>query len=137
MAVKKNQREAPLQEIKLDPAVEAYMRQGDQAEMYAQIGKEKELTEYQRRKRKKDAARVKATYDLTDWVKSAIEKIADENKTPKGHVANVLLAEALAMYADGQINFAKYKQSSRDPRFEWFLEVDDAPSFSEKQEYFK
>jgi len=131
MAVKKDKKNAPLQEIKLDPAVQAYMSQGEQAQASTQIEKEKGLSEYQRRKRKRDAARVKATYDLTAWVKATIEKIADQERIPKSNLANVLLAEALVRYRAGEIDLDGYKQTSRNPRFDWFLEVDDEPPFEE------
>ena len=58
MAVKKN---APQQEIKLDPAVAAYMSNEQQAASDAQRHKEMNLTASQRRKRKKDKERVR------DW----------------------------------------------------------------------
>jgi hypothetical protein len=131
MAVKKDKKNAPLQEINLDPAVQAYMSLGDQAEMAAQIEKEKDLTEYQRRKRKRDAARVKATYDLTAWVKESIEKISTNHEIPKSNLANVFLAEALARYVAGEIDLEIYKQPSRNPRFEWVLEIAASPPFEE------
>jgi hypothetical protein len=131
MAVKKDKKNAPLQEIKLDDAVQAYMGQGEQAALTTQIEKEKDLTEYQRRKRKRDAARVKATYDLTSWVKESLEKIAAEYEIPKSNLANVLLAEALARYAAGEIDLESYKQPSRNPRFEWVLEIAESPPFEE------
>ena len=125
MAVKKDKREAPLQEIKLDPAVQAYMSQGEQAEMDAQREKEVSLTAAQRRKRKKDAKRTRAIYDLPPLITNQIDAIAEDEGIPKSQLVAFLLHHALQDFAAGEIDLSPYKRFSRVPRFEWMLDLPD------------
>jgi hypothetical protein len=116
MAVK---RDAPKQKLQIDPAVEAYMS-GDVGQQQAsQIQKkEKSLTAYQRRKRTRDEARIKATYDLPVEIKRQLEGVAEEHGIPKSHLAAFLLDHAIRIYNDGGINLDPYLAPSRSPGFE-------------------
>jgi len=121
MAVKKNKKDTPLQGIEVDPVVETYLAQGRQAEVNAQVGKELKLTEYKRRKRKFDKARVKATYDLPKKVKESIEEIAEQEGVPVSHLAALFLHHAVQMYKAGGFALNPYKAISRHPAFRYSL----------------
>jgi hypothetical protein len=121
MAVKKDKKNAPLQEINLDPAVQAYMGQGEQAALNAQREKEQNLTAAQRRKRKQDQQRVRAYYDLPLAIKNRVIEIAEGEGVPTSQLAAFLLQHALQTYQAGEIDIAPYKRNSRVPRFEWML----------------
>ncbi len=118
MAVKKD---APLQDIEIDAAVQAYLARETQAEVNARRKKEMKLTRAQRRKREKDAARTKATYDLPETIKERIEVIATEFGIPKSQLAAFFLDHAIREYDIGRIDLRPYLRPSRVPRFESFL----------------
>lgn len=123
MAVKKSKKDAPLQEISMDPAIQAYMDTGDQAALNAQREKEQNLTASQRRKRKKDQQRVRAIYDLPLPIKNSVIEIAAHEGVPPSQLAAFLLHHALQTYHAGELDLAPHKQISRVPRFEWFLKL--------------
>ena len=121
MAVKKEAKNAPQQEIKLDPAVAAYMSNGHQAAADAQREKEVNLTAAQRRKRKFDRARTKATYDLPLEIKEKLRNIADTESVPVSHLVALFLHEAVRRYDAGEYDVTEYKEHSRHPAFEFAL----------------
>ena len=67
MAIKKD-KEFPEQNVRLDPAVAIHLQNSAQAIADARRIKETSLTAAQRRKRAKDAARNKVTYDLPEQI---------------------------------------------------------------------
>ena len=118
MAVKKD---TPLQDIRIDPAVQAYLGIEKQTKVNERRVKEMSLTRAQRRKRAKDAARIKATYDLPEAIKLEIEKIATKYDIPKSQIVAFLLWHALRQYKHGDIDLMPYLRPSRVPRFTNFL----------------
>lgn len=123
MAVKKSKKDAPLQEIKLDPAVAAYMSNGHQAEINTQREKEMGMTAAQRRRREKEKKRVRAIYDLPSAIKERVIEIAAEEGVPPSQLAAFLLHHALRAYDASEIDLSSHKRLSRVPRYEWFLDL--------------
>lgn len=117
------------QELQIDAAVQAYVGGGEEDEMARQRQKEARLTAAQRRKRAKDTARNKATYDLPEVLTQQIEALAAEHKVPKSQLVALFLEKGLALVLRGELNLELYKVPSRVPRFEFFL------STSPKMEY--
>ena len=131
MAVKKN---APLQDLGMDPAVQAYLGNGQQVRLNEQREREKSLSKSQRRKRKRDKARIKATYDLPAGIKEQVENIAAEYRIPKSQLVAFLLDRALREYAQGKIDLQPHLRPSRVPRFEMFLKL---PEESKADEWMR
>jgi len=129
MAVKKN---APLQRIELDPAVQAYMTNDRQSETDVRRQREMSLTKYQRRKRKFDKARTKATYDLSADIKDHLAKIAQDESVPVSHLASLFLHNAIQLYEMGEFDLDEYKVPSRHPAFQSSLEIQPQNGWSRR-----
>ena len=124
MAVKKK-KNAPLQEIELDAAVQAYLETGTQAEINARREKEVGLSKSKRKKRERDKKRSRVWYDLPGEIIQRVEEIAAEYDIPKSQLAAFLLDRALREYDNGDFNLSKYLRPSRHPRFASILVLPD------------
>lgn len=80
--------------------------------------KQRRMTE----KQKKDAARVRAYYDLPEAVKQGVTKAAERQGLPASSVAAVLLADGLRRLEDGHISLYGLKRPSRSPLYEAVVE---------------
>ena len=127
MAIKK-QKDQPEQGLNVDPAVQAYLSGGAQAEVNARRVAAMGLSQAQRRKRARDAARSKATYDLPAELIARIDKVAAEYDVPKNQVAAFFLDHALRQYETGRVDLTPYLRPSRVPRFSQFLRLPEEPS---------
>lgn len=107
-----------------DPAVQAALgprRDG----VYDKIARARKLTDAQRKKLARDAARNKVTYDLPAGLIEQIELMAkDVYKCPPSHLAALLLRQGLKAIASGELNVYEHRVPSRVPRFEYFLNTD-------------
>jgi hypothetical protein len=134
MVVKKKKKDAPLQEIGIDAAVQAYLGRSAQAEVDARREREMSLSKSKREKRKKDKARNRVWYDLPGEIIDRIAEIAAEHQIPKSQLAAFLLDRAIREYDAGEIDLTPYLRPSRIPRFSSFLilpgEVDSGWSIS-------
>lgn len=80
--------------------------------------KRRRMTEAER----KEAARVRAYYDIPQAVKDGIVEIADDEGLTASAVASVFLADALRRYRNDQLSFADVKALSASPRWEYTIE---------------
>ncbi len=119
MAVKKR-KDRPEQGLNIDPAVQAYLSGGAQAEVNARRVAAMDLSQAQRRKRARDKARNRCYYDLPMDIGDRIAEIADEYGIPKSQLVAFLLDIAIRAL-DAGMDLRPYLRPSRVPRFEWFL----------------
>ena len=110
--------------LKLDPAVEAYLTADPtQVDTPQWDAPEITLTPYQRRKRERDANRVRDWYDLPSSIKKNMETIAKIERVPKSQLAAFFLFDAIQRYETGEITLAPFKTASNIPRFQFFLRL--------------
>ncbi len=134
MAIKKD-KEFPEQNVSLDPAVAIHLQNSAQAIADARRIKETSLTAAQRRKRAKDAARNKVTYDLPVQITDRIEAIAaqfGDKGVPQNQVVAFFLDFALRHYEENRIELDPYLKPSIVPRFSFFLDLPAKPKNSRK-----
>jgi len=134
MAIKKD-KEFPEQNVRLDPAVAIHLQNSAQAIADARRIKETSLTAAQRRKRAKDAARNKVTYDLPEQITDRIEAIAaqfGDKGVPQNQVVAFFLDFALRHYEENSIELDPYLKPSIVPRFSFFLDLPAKPKQSRK-----
>jgi hypothetical protein len=108
-----------------DPAVEAALgpRRDD---VYDKIARARKMTDAQRRKAARDAARSKATFDLPEDMLAMLEKMAKHvYKCPPSHLVALLIGEGMKAIADGRLNVYEHRIPSRVPRYEFFLDLND------------
>ena len=128
MAIRKG-KDIPEQEIILDPAVAIHLQNATQATADTKRLKELGLTAAQRRKREKDAARNKVTYDLPEHITDRIEEIAGQfgdKGVPQNQVVAFFLDFALRHYDEDSIDLNAYLKPSIVPRFSFFLTLPEA-----------
>lgn len=82
------------------------------------LQEQRTMTEAQRR----EAARVRAYYDIPQAVKDGIAEVASAEGLTASAVASVLLADALRRYREGRLPFAGVKRPSTSPRWEYTIE---------------
>ena len=80
--------------------------------------RQRHMTEEQLR----EAARVRAYYDIPQAVKDEVVEIADKEGLTASAVASVFLADALRRYRDSQLSFAELKTHSSSPRWDFTIE---------------
>lgn len=121
MAVKKNMPVQPL-----DPAVEAAM--GDELDpIYGSLARRQQartMTPGKRKKRERDRARTKITFDWPAWLIEQVTELAHEHGVPANQLAAVLVQRGLREVQSGKLNLREWKIPSRTPAFDWFLRVE-------------
>ena len=76
------------------------------------------MTEEERR----EAARVRAYYDIPQAVKDGVIGTAEAEGLTASAVASVFLADALRRYREHQLSFADVKTYSKSPRWDYTIE---------------
>jgi hypothetical protein len=76
------------------------------------------MTEEERR----EAARVRAYYDIPQAVKDGVIEAAEAEGLTASAVASVFLADALRRYREQQLSFAELKSYSMSPRWDYTIE---------------
>lgn len=71
---------------------------------------------------KKEAARVRAYYDIPQTVKDGIIAVAGGEGLTASAVASVFLADALRRYRQQKLSFAGIKRHSSSPRWDYTVE---------------
>ena len=80
--------------------------------------RQRHMTEEQLR----EAARVRAYYDIPQAVKDEVVEIADKEGLTASAVASVFLADALRRHQEGQLPLAELKSYSPSPRWDYTIE---------------
>jgi hypothetical protein len=89
-------------------------------QIYGRFAKAKLLSPYDRKKREKDRARKKVTYDLPTDIKDEINRIAKIESVPASQIAQLLLVTGINLWKKKQIPILK-KSSKQSPLFDWML----------------
>lgn len=127
MAIKKN---APLQPL-VDQAVQAAIGAGGESDpVYSglqRLQQAKTMSPGKVKKKARDKARTKVTFDWPAWLIERLEALAseDDNTFPMNQLAAVLAIEGLRSVERGALVLEERKYPSRTPAFRWFLRVDD------------
>ena len=99
----------------LSPDVEAVLKSGDRRQQ------DRHLTPAQKRERARQADRVRATYDVPDWLKAEIRRVADVEYVSASSLVSYLIAVGLRDLARGKIRLRK--TGSDSPRFDFIVKV--------------
>ncbi len=104
----------------LSPDVDAILGSGERRQQ------ERHLSAAQKRERARQAARVRVTVDLPEWLKDELMRIADHERTTASGVAAYLIARGIRAIRKGTLSLPK--TGSDSPRFDFVVEVteDDA-----------
>ncbi len=92
--------------------------------IYRDIAGPKLLTEAQRKKRERDKARVKMTYDLPTALINEMKKIAESESIPTSQLAHLFLIEGIRNWRLGKIQIEKHA-SNYSPKYEYALDLPD------------
>ncbi len=110
-----------------DPAVEAALGNSSQRRdgVYDRIARARKLTDAQRKKLARDAARNKVTYDLPVELSDQIEMMAkDVYHCPPSHLVTLLMRQGMKAIALGELNIYNRQIASRVPRYKYFLDLE-------------
>lgn len=125
----------------VDEAVESALGKSGAMSMAEKVEKAKKMTPSQRKKKARDAARNKETYDLPLDVTEALNQIMDKYWTgadprepfSRSSLASLLLVAGLQALLDGRVQIEPFLQISRSPRFQFSLDVPPAPDVEDWQ----
>jgi hypothetical protein len=84
----------------------------------AEKKRRRQMTEEQKR----EAARVRAYYDIPQAVKDGIIDVASDEGLTASAVASVFLADALRRYREDELSLADLKTHSPSPRWDYTIE---------------
>jgi hypothetical protein len=108
--------------VEFDPAVTAIL--GDSRERQETRG----MSRAQRKERARQAARVRVTLDVPDWLKNRLMDAAEGEACSASSLAAWLLMDGLRRLRSREIDPPKLPSGS--PRFEWLVDVpEDEPAF--------
>jgi hypothetical protein len=109
----------------IDPAVAEVVGDGRRRRKLRGMGKG------QRRKVEKDAQRSRAMFDIPLELLDALDKIAQDLRTPRSQVANMLILLAMKGMEDGTLPLPESweKRVSESMRFEFTLALPEIPEF--------
>ncbi len=108
--------------IQIDPAVAAILGAGDQRQT------ERHQTARQRKEARRQAARVRITLDVPDWLKARLLAVAAEREVSASTLAAFLLIDGLRQVSRGALPVPRTPSDS--PRFGWLVEVpEDEPAW--------
>jgi hypothetical protein len=99
----------------LSPDVEAVLSGG------ARRQEDRRLSPAQKRERARQAARVRMTLDLPDWLKDELLRVATQEETTASSVAAFFIARGIRNWGRGAVRLPKVPSES--PRFEFLVEV--------------
>lgn len=124
MAIDKN-KSLPMRDLPMDAAVEAAMTGDPDDPIYGKLldrrRKARNMTEYQRRKMERDAARVKLTIEISPELKHRLDTIRESAEVPPTDLVSLLLHLGMQGIENGQINLDDYKYNSNLPRYPFRL----------------
>ena len=93
--------------------------------------KTREQRQAEARRAASRAARPKATYDLPEPITAALKRIAAKHRICVSDLAALALIRFVHDFAEGQVDWQRYKERARTIRFDWNLdlsaELDDLP----------
>lgn len=95
---------------------------GDDAAAALQDMSKRQQRRRMTKKQRRDAARVRAYYDLPEPVKEGVTAVAEREGLSASSVAAVLLAEGLHRLEEGRISLYGLKRPSRSPLYEAVVE---------------
>jgi hypothetical protein len=107
----------------LDPAVADLLAGMEQRQSEAQLPRK------QREKKARERARIqsrrasRATYDLPPYVRTNIQKLAEQHSLPISQLVTLALIRFMGEYKDGQIDLGKFKITSKSPKYDWVLDL--------------
>lgn len=126
MAINKN---APVQALTpaIDPAVEAVLGNDSITSAMNKLMAARNMTPGKAKKKAKDAARTKVTFDWPSWLIERLEAIAGQEgeKFPLNQLAAVLVVEGLRQVMREALDLESRKIPSRTPAFDIFLRIDE------------
>lgn len=132
MAINKN---APVQALtpSIDPAVAAAMglplamEDDPTTAAMKRMFAARSMTPGKAKKKAKDAARTKVTFDWPSWLIERLEAIAGQEgeKFPLNQLAAVLVVEGLRQVMREELDLEARKIPSRTPAFDIFLRIDE------------
>ena len=110
------------QGVTFDPAVSAILNGGQQRQQ------ERTLTRAQRKERARQAARVRVTLDVPEWLRARLMEGAERREVSVSTFGAYLLMEALRQWESGALEVKRVPSGS--PRFPWLADVpDDDPGW--------
>ena len=101
----------------LSPDVDAILGGGERRQ------RERHLSPAQKRERARQAARVRMTFDVPDWLKDELLRVADTEHTTASSVAAYLIARGIRALRRGEMRLPKIPSES--PRFDFLVEVEE------------
>lgn len=101
----------------LSPDVEAVLSGG------ARRQDDRRLSPAQKKERARQAARVRVTLDLPDWLKGELLRVAEDEQTTASSVAAFFIARGIRGWRQGKLRLPKLPSES--PRFEYLVDVDE------------
>lgn len=126
MAINKN---APVQPLTpaIDPAVEAVLGNDPITSGLNKLLAARSMTPGKAKKKAKDAARKKVTFDWPEWLITRLEQMAGQEgeKYPLNQLAAVLVVEGLRQVMREELDLEARKIPSRTPAFDIFLRIDE------------
>jgi hypothetical protein len=110
-----------------DALIDAAMDDGGGAADAVADGEAREMvrgmTAAQRKEAQRQAARVRTTLDMPDWLKDELMRVADREQTTASSLASFLIARGLRGLRRGEVQLRK--MPSESPRFEFLIEVEE------------
>jgi hypothetical protein len=121
-------RNAPVQSL-TDAAVEAATETGQDPVSGAmnKLRAARNITPGKAKKKARDKARKKITFDWPEWLIDLITEMAGQegDRMPANQLAAILTIEGLRAVKSGKLKIRDRKIPTRTPAFDWFLRVDD------------
>ena len=81
------------------------------------------LSAAQKREKERQAARVRITVDMPEWLKDELMRVADHERTTASSVAAFLIARGIRSVRKGALSLPK--TGSESPRFDFLVEVSE------------
>ncbi len=105
---------------KLDPAVKG---------LVSNTNKRASVAEKKKQRKEKHHAEARypkrVNWDLPVPIKKYIQNLAEKERIPQSQLAGYFLLCGIACQGNGQLSYHDFLQSSRSPKYDWNLALDD------------
>jgi hypothetical protein len=102
----------------LSPDVDAVLAGGERRQ------ESRSLTRAEKKERSRQAARVRVTLDVPDWLKAELLRLADQEQTSASSIAAFLIARGIRELRKGTLVLSK--TASESPKFVFLVEVSES-----------
>lgn len=119
------------QPLPVDSALSAHMGPAEDDPIYGrmeQVSRARKMTQSQRKKAEKDAARNRVMFDIPKALEQVVDMLAADQSVTRSQVAAYLMLAGLAGLEDGTVEpIENCRQVSRSMRYEYILALPDVP----------